>query len=910
MATTRFTRLADASDTLPGAPGRARAETPHWLVRQRVAVPELPARYCRRPELVSRCLPAGRRATVLVAPGGFGKTTLLADCCAEAARAGVPVAWLTVADDAPAALDTYVAFAFQQAGLDLLSPMGGDEEPPGSARPRIAAAFRALDALDRPCVLALDELECAADPASVALLNDLLGLAPPCLHLALAYRSLPRGLDAVAGLLAAGAEVVTARDLRFSRGDIARFFDLALSRRELAAVVDESAGWPIALQMRRNAPVDPAHDEALVVRDAIAGWMVGRFWRGFGPADRERVLDLSLLDWIDADLLDEVLEEPGAFERATILPGLAGLLRPGRGAAGAYRLHPLVREHCAEQLRRERPDRYRAIHRRIAFALARRGATVEAMRHATEAGDGQLAGTILLDAGGLQWWLREGSDRLAAACRYLTDGAVAAQPRLTLMRCIDLLFEGRLADATRTFDASPPALPDQSAFALDRLLAKAFLVLNGSRTVTEAEWPAMAADAVRLAALPTTWPEARGALVFGMALLRARAADFDAALALANHARALVVGRSTFVTLVVDSLLGQVAMARGRVREAAAHYRRARLIASERFLEDPRMGSFIEVLAHELALERNRLASDVDARRMAREVSRTGGMLVHYAAAADLAVELAAERHGTETALAVVSDLEERANSDGLKPLRRFLAALRVSVLADAGRTDDADEAWATAELPDTDAACLDLAGRGWREVEALACARIRLRAARGDAAAADLERALAAQAEAFGLQRTLMRALALRVRLRHEAGDPDAARDAAAEYLRHFAHADYARPLLRVGTAATAALERVRDTDPTGPVAATAGRILGMAAAATPTDGPRLDDREMAVLRQLASRRDKEIARALGLSVHGVRYHVRRIFRKLDVGHRRDAVRRARALGILPPGDGPPGPP
>ena len=154
------------------------------------------------------------------------------------------------------------------------------------------------------------------------------------------------------------------------------------------------------------------------------------------------------------------------------------------------------------------------------------------------------------------------------------------------------------------------------------------------------------------------------------------------------------------------------------------------------------------------------------------------------------------------------------------------------------------------------------------------------------------------------------MRALALRVRLRHEAGDPDAARDAAAEYLRHFAHADYARPLLRVGTAATAALERVRDTDPTGPVAATAGRILGMAAAATPTDGPRLDDREIAVLRQLASRRDKEIARALGLSVHGVRYHVRRIFRKLDVGHRRDAVRRARALGILPPGDGPPGPP
>ena len=60
-------------------------------------------------------------------------------------------------------------------------------------------------------------------------------------------------------------------------------------------------------------------------------------------------------------------------------------------------------------------------------------------------------------------------------------------------------------------------------------------------------------------------------------------------------------------------------------------------------------------------------------------------------------------------------------------------------------------------------------------------------------------------------------------------------------------------------------------------------------------------------MLRLLTVRRDKEIARALGLSVHGVRYHVRRIFRVLDVSRRQDAVRRARALGILPPVDAPP---
>ena len=151
---------------------------------------------------------------------------------------------------------------------------------------------------------------------------------------------------------------------------------------------------------------------------------------------------------------------------------------------------------------------------------------------------------------------------------------------VALARCINLLFEGRLAAANRTYDAVPPAQP---AFAMDRLLAQAFLALNGSRTVPADEWPAMAANARRIAHLPTTWQVGRGTPLVGLCAIRARAADFDAGIVLADQARRLVIGRSTFVTLVVDSLLGQIAMARGPW---------------------PRMGTFLDVLASELALER------------------------------------------------------------------------------------------------------------------------------------------------------------------------------------------------------------------------------------------------------------------------------------------------------------------
>ena len=179
------------------------------MLRHRVAVPELPARYCVRAARTARCAPTRRRVTVLAAPGGFGKTTLLAATCrAEAAR-GVPVAWLNLADgEGTATLGAYLALAFHHAGTDLPAATGAGEVTPDSPHPRNAILLRALKGRQAPCVFVLGELKRVADPKSVALLDFLR----------------------------------TADDLRFSTPDIARFFDFALSRRELAEVAAASQG--------------------------------------------------------------------------------------------------------------------------------------------------------------------------------------------------------------------------------------------------------------------------------------------------------------------------------------------------------------------------------------------------------------------------------------------------------------------------------------------------------------------------------------------------------------------------------------------------------------------------------------------------------------------------------------------
>ncbi len=81
-------------------------------------VPDLVAGFVERPELEQRCSPLQRQLTVLQAPGGFGKTALLAQCCHRLREAGVPVAWLELADEnGPVTLGKYLTLAFERAGV-------------------------------------------------------------------------------------------------------------------------------------------------------------------------------------------------------------------------------------------------------------------------------------------------------------------------------------------------------------------------------------------------------------------------------------------------------------------------------------------------------------------------------------------------------------------------------------------------------------------------------------------------------------------------------------------------------------------------------------------------------------------------------------------------------------------------
>ena len=411
---------------------------------------------------------------------------------------------------------------------------------------------------------------------------------------------------------------------------------------------------------------------------------------------------------------------------------------------------------------------------------------------------------------------------------------------------------------------------------------------------------ALVAQTARIAEMSTVDPAVRGLAAYGLCFAHNHGAEFEAAVRWGEAAKRRLGVGAPYARVGVDFQLGQVAMARGRVRDAVGWYRRARALATERFPREPRLATYGEVLALELDLERNRVE---EGSGLSMDLYRACPQFSAYAAAGEIAAELKLESEGEDAAVAAVDEMLQHAREAELPMLLRHLSGLRASLLADAGRIGEAERTWRDGALPDRDDGCLDLRGQSWREMEALACARLRLLAAAGSfAAARRFAGELVAVATERGLRRTAMRALALAAVAEERAGNRRAARERLAEFLRLFAETDYARSLARHRQTAAALCEPLL-VDGADPFLRAAALALLDATRIPGTAGlPRLSGRERDVLVRL-DRRDREIAGALGLSHDGLRYHVRRLFRKLGVHNRREAVRRARELGIMPEG-------
>ena len=347
--------------------------------------------------------------TLVCAPAGYGKTTLLSDWLADS---GHPYVWLSLDesdDDLAVFLNYFVAAihtVYPQACTNTLALLAAPELPPPT---RLANALATdLEALPcqpgpadgRCCILVLDDFHLLRNEAIAALLAEIWRHPPRTLHLILSTRrDPPLPLD----VLRARGELseIRIQDLRFTRDEVAVFMqqatELPLDEHAIALLAERTEGW--AAGLRLAALTLTTHDDVYghladlpADNRYVMDYLLGEVLSHVPAATQDFLLKTSILNQLSGPLCDAVTESaaaPGNGQANLAWLAQAGLFTWSMDPQQEwYHCHHLFRRLLQIQLeQRHSPAEIAKLHIRASTWLAGNGFINEAIEHSLEAGD-------------------------------------------------------------------------------------------------------------------------------------------------------------------------------------------------------------------------------------------------------------------------------------------------------------------------------------------------------------------------------------------------------------------------------------------------------------------------------------------------------------------------------------------
>jgi len=903
------------------------------LLQTKLYVPRLRRTLVARPRLSERLSHgAESKLTLISAPAGFGKTTLLAEWLAAASADERSTAWLSLdqADNQPVSFWTYLITALQTAapevGASALSLLQEPQPPP--IQTVLTTLLNELGAAPNDIVLVLDDYHAIDAPDIQDGMAFLLEHLPQRIHLVIATRADPA--LPLARLRARGelAEI-RAADLRFTPDEAAAYLNevmgLALTARDVAALEGRTEGWIAALQLAALS---------MQGRDDVAGFIAG-----FAGDDRYIVdylieevlqrqsedvrnflLQTSILGRLSGPLCDAVTRRDGGKAMLEALDRGNLFLVPLDDRREWYRYHHLFADVLLARLLDEQPDQVPDLHRRASEWYEQNGELSEAIRHALAGGDFERAADLIevaipaLRRGRqevtLRRWLETLPDELIRARPVLNVGYVGA---LMVSGELDGV-EGRLLDAERWLDASAgamegPDVPSAATVVVDEeqlrrlpaeiaiyraALARALGDVAG--TVTYAR---RALDLLR-----DDDHLGRGAAAGFLGLVHWTSGDLEAA----HQSWATAMASLLKAGHVSDAIGCSIALAdirtvQGRLREATSIYERGLELAARPGEPALRGAADMHVGLSEVHRERNDLAAAAQHLRQSQELGEHAGLAQNRYRWCVATARMREAEGDLDGALDLLDDAERLYVSDYF-PNVRPIAALKARVWVAEDRWAEA-LGWAREQglSADDDLSYL-------REFEHVTLARALLARSRRtpadgswDEAMALLDRLLDA-AEQGQRGRSVIEILVLQA-LAHEARRD--VRAAVVPLERAVALAEpegYVRVFVDEGGPIAVLLEDAarRRLAPgyVRQLLAALGRTKARAPVQEGLIEP-LSQRELEVLRLLGTDLGgPEIANQLVVSLNTVRTHTRNIYAKLGVNNRRAAVRRAEELDLL----------
>lgn len=875
------------------------------LLHTKLRIPSSTPTLLSRPRLTARLyLRPNGYLTLLSAPAGFGKTTLVTDWIRQQ---NDPVAWLMLdeQDNDPVLFWRYFVAALQ--AVDSRIGLRAQAALAAFARPSLETAVTLLinDIVsyavgDKTLTLVLDDFHWIHTASIHQSLNYLLQHQPPQLHLLLLTRADPP--LSLARLRVEGRLVeLRAADLRLTPSEMAAFFTqvmaLKITEEDLQLLVEQTEGWAAgiqlaALSLRQRDAADTARlvQTFAGVRQHVFAYLMEEVLHHQSEEVRQFLQQTAVLHQFCGPLCTAVTGQANAAHLLRQLTADNLFITPLDDEGEWYRYHPLF----AEMLRADLDEAaQRECHRRAANWYADQQLIQDAMRSALAAQDYALMASLLtrtyktfLAHGllvSLQKWLAALPDeyqipqlRLAVAwCRVYEGNETQLQQIITTITKqsqIDVPFQGEIL-AVRAIYASLYGQPD-----------------NAIEWATQALTMIDVEDYLSLAAA-----------YHALGNAYRYQGELDAALAAYSQARQQFENLgNVFMAHLPLYRMASIQIMQGRLRQAGQTYESIRQRAQTAGYEPLIMTG--EVFGHlsDLYWEWNDLEQASAYARQEIELAQSGHMLLALvdgylklaAATAAQGDELAA-REALDLAAETAVQMQSTAVSAQVAMYRARHELAWGSLTAAAAWADDyvrqrAGENCALTPLlaqsadlllarvwlaQGQTAAALGLLQEAIRQYEA--AGRIRL------VVEASVLQALtwaAQKQEAIAAQKVLIRALAL---AKQEG---------------------YIRLFVENGLALVPLLNQVRHLFPDY-----VSQLLNAMPSSPPTGSPaslRLDsltEREQEILSLIAQgQSNRQIADALFISVGTVKGHVNHIFGKLDVKNRTQALVRARDLNLL----------
>ena len=884
------------------------------LLTIKLNIPPVPPKFVPRQRLIHR-LDAGldRKFTLVSAPTGFGKTTLLSEWVSAV---GPPAAWVALdrGDNDPARFWAYVVTALQRVrpgtGQNLLAAI--QSPPPLLIGPPLTNLINELADDPAPFILVLDDYHVITaqqvNDAMICLVENL----PPPMHLVISSRTDPSWPLARLRTRRQMTEL-RIRDLSFTPDEAATFLNdvmgLQLSPDDVATLDDRTEGWVAGLQLAALSM--QGRDDTAAFIAAFSGshrfvvdYLIEEVLDRQPEPTETFLLQTSILERMTGPLCDAVTCREDGQRQLVMLERANLFVVPLDDERRWYRYHHLFADLLRSRLEMMEGEAVAEYHRRAAAWYEREGLVIDAAHHALAADDFDAVAR-LVEENALPM-VRQGElNTLLGWLDALPDETARSWPWLCVASAWVLVYTGQLDGVERHLQDAEEAL-DHLRGDADFLHVAGHIAALRAYSVTLKGDLVHAAELAReaLALLPEDEQVTRGLIATILSSALRWSGELDAARQACRDAIA-ICQEAGEISILIDALcdLASLQMLQGELHRSAETSRDALELAEEAAAAGGgrlpakgraavRLGAVLREW-NQLDAARRRALEGVELCRQRGQDDELMRSTVELARVLQACGQPDEAQEAIRSAREIAAGLPAW-HTDYVAAWEARLRLMRGD-LAAATRWADESEVTLTGTVAFQDAAV------------ALTLVRVAI-AEGGDRPERSLDGVLElldrfqASAEAAGATGYVIEALTLRALAQEARGDSEeslAALERALDlaepegYVRVFVdQGKRIAPLLRrAATGYARELQTVLGSELAGETESPA-----MATLVEP-----LSERELEVLRLLTSSLSSAgMAEELFISVNTVRSHLQSIYAKLGVHSRYEAVARARELGLL----------